>query len=112
MKEPVRQSDDAVRAGPIAAIGMVAAAIFVLGAFAAVWLWRGHRGEQRQNRAPLQAEIGIVNQTQFDSTSPAVARAIAKEAELQHWGWIDRDAGIVHMPIGEAMRRMATGAHR
>lgn len=30
-----------------------------------------------------------------------------KEARLASWGWVDRKAGIAHMPIEDAMRLMA-----
>jgi hypothetical protein len=33
-----------------------------------------------------------------------------KERRLATWGWVDRDAGIAHIPLDEAMRLMAARA--
>jgi len=33
-----------------------------------------------------------------------------KEGRLATWGWVDRGAGIAHVPLEEAMRRLAARA--
>ncbi len=50
-----------------------------------------------------QNEIGIVDQPPFD-VSRAVQQYRDDRAErLTSWGWIDRKAGVIHMPIDRAM---------
>jgi hypothetical protein len=54
-------------------------------------------------------KIGIVEQRLFEL---AVEPADLKRRQLERlngWGWVDRPAGVVHMPIGEAMDRVARG---
>jgi hypothetical protein len=54
-------------------------------------------------------KIGIVEQRLFGlAVEPAGWRARQVE-RLTTWGWVDRKAGVVHVPIGDAMARVARG---
>jgi hypothetical protein len=54
-------------------------------------------------------KIGIVEQRLFEmAVEPADLRR-AQAERLHGWGWVDRKAGVVHMPIEEAMARVARG---
>jgi len=53
-----------------------------------------------------QAEVGIVDQVPFDVTRSLQAYREDRMARLSNWGWVDRKAGRVHMPIEEAMERV------
>jgi hypothetical protein len=54
-------------------------------------------------------KIGIVEQRLFEvAVEPAELRQ-AQAERLRSWGWVDRPAGVVHMPIDEAMARVARG---
>jgi hypothetical protein len=50
-----------------------------------------------------QGEIGIVDQVPFDVSRSLQVYRKERIARLEQWGWVDRKAGIVHMPIEEAM---------
>lgn len=67
--------------------------------------WRG--GFHPTDTVPSEigeAEIGIVNQRPFALDRRAQDRLQDQRKELESWGWVDRDAGIVHQPIDEAIR--------
>jgi hypothetical protein len=54
-------------------------------------------------------KIGIVEQRLFGlAVEPTEWRA-GQVRRLSTWGWVDRKAGVVHVPIDEAMARVARG---
>jgi hypothetical protein len=54
-------------------------------------------------------KIGIVEQRLFGlAVEPAEWRA-GQVGRLTTWGWVDRKAGVVHVPIEDAMARVARG---
>jgi hypothetical protein len=54
-------------------------------------------------------KIGIVEQRLFGlAVEPAEWRQ-GQVRRLTSWGWVDRKAGVVHVPIDEAMARVARG---
>jgi hypothetical protein len=54
-------------------------------------------------------KIGIVEQRLFGlAVEPADWRR-QQVLRLNEFGWVDRKAGIIHVPIGEAMARVARG---
>lgn len=54
-------------------------------------------------------KIGIVEQRLFPlAVEPAEWRRQQVE-RLHSFGWVDRKAGVVHVPIGDAMARVARG---
>lgn len=48
-------------------------------------------------------EIGMVEQRMFEGDTRLKIESQAQRNELENYGWIDRDAGIVHIPIARAM---------
>jgi hypothetical protein len=57
-----------------------------------------------------QEEIGIVDQVPF-AVDTRLARWRAEHAtRLNGFGWIDRGKGIAHVPIEQAMEKVAAGA--
>ena len=54
-------------------------------------------------------KIGIVEQRIFSlAVEPKEWRRQQSE-RLRTWGWVDRKAGVIHVPIDEAMARVARG---
>lgn len=109
MAPPAEQSPEGIRFAPIIVIGLVSLAIF---AGASLWaLAYMHRAEAeiadgKVAREPSEVgkvEIGIVDQVPFDVTHSLEHYKREKVGHLESWGWIDRKAGTVHMPIGDAM---------
>lgn len=50
-----------------------------------------------------EAEINIVDQVPFDVTRRAQTYRRERIERLSSWGWMDKKAGTIHMPIGRAM---------
>jgi hypothetical protein len=56
-----------------------------------------------------QSKIGLVEQQQFGLVARG-ARSRARDLErLGSFGWVDRQAGVAHIPIEEAMRLVVGG---
>ncbi len=50
-------------------------------------------------------ETGALEKQPFNSTSLAEVHA-GESAQLEHYGWIDKQAKIVHIPIRQAMQKL------
>ncbi len=111
-----RAEPDRIATPRILVVGAVAIAFFV----AASWVTirkglDGTRAEVLPDGPPAppaeigRNKIGIVEQRLFEvAVEPAELRR--RQAErLSTWGWVDRKAGVVHAPIGEAMERVVRG---
>jgi len=94
------------------------ASIRVIGAGAAIvaggilvvlgigWLlWRGHSALRRPE-AVQQFSHGPNDQPEVIREWPAIEAA--NREHLTTYGWIDRSAGVVRIPIDQAMKRLAT----
>jgi hypothetical protein len=49
-------------------------------------------------------EIGIVNQRVFALDQRAAQKRLQQMERLESYGWVDRQAGLAHIPIDEAMK--------
>ncbi|HEX5745463.1 MAG TPA: hypothetical protein VFZ09_04410 [Archangium sp.] len=56
-----------------------------------------------------KAEINIVNTGLFQLDTRAYEEKNQQLQRLQEYGWMDRDAGVVHIPIERAMERIVSG---
>ena len=106
---PDVQAEEGLRFGAIVGVGLGWALIFFVSIFITVKVLHAREKALQPNGPdPLpaqigQGEIGIVDQVPF-----VVYRALEnyqkdRRARLEHWGWVDRKAGTVHMPIADAM---------
>lgn len=57
-------------------------------------------------------EIGIVDQVPFDVSRALQSYREERTRRLSSWGWVDRKAGVVHMPVEEAMQQMVKEQRR
>lgn len=57
--------------------------------------------------APLRQPPSPGPRLQLAPAADLAALRARQEARLDGYGWVDRDHNIVHIPIGEAMRRLA-----
>jgi len=91
----------------VAAIAIVMAMLLLLVAIAVLALYFGFRAAALDvQRSPTVAMPPPALQT---DPQQELARLRAREEQLLYsYYWIDRDQGIVHIPIAEAMRRVAT----
>jgi hypothetical protein len=91
-----------VRAIRIGAIGIACGIVLALGAS---WFLMHQRGPAANAASrPFRAAPPLLQ------TAPQIERAnyFAEKARLTgSYGWVDRQAGIAHIPVDEAMRLMA-----
>jgi len=67
-------------------------------------LWRGHSG-LRRSEAVQRFSHGPSDQPEVVREWPAIEAA--NREHLTAYGWIDRSAGVVRIPIDQAMKRLA-----
>lgn len=108
--------EDVVPAGKIAMVGVVALVVFFLGSLAAgLGMIAMRRQVNPDGPAPLpaeagQAKIGIVEQRLFEHANQGVAWRARAVRQLESTGWVDRQKGVVHIPIDQAMDLVVKGA--
>jgi hypothetical protein len=105
------QEPDRVPARRLASIGLAGLLVFSVGAMWATSVQRGATGSVRGDTAPRPAlagkdEVGMVYQPRF-AGSIAAAKNDEARRRLSGAGWVDRDAGVVHVPIERAMEIVA-----
>jgi hypothetical protein len=112
----IRAEPDHVPTPRIVAVGVLALILFLVASVVTIrWGLDGTRAALLPDGPPAppaeigKNKIGIVEQRLFEvATEPAEVRRGQAE-RLRSWGWVDRKAGVVHMPIDEAMARVARG---
>ncbi len=83
--------------------------------FAVATVWSTHslnstRAEMQPGGPPPlpkqvdQYEVGIVNQRVFALDQRAAQKRLQQMERLRSYGWVDREAGVAHIPIDEAMK--------
>ena len=99
----------------ILAVGAAALLLFFVASVVTIQAMYRRKAELLPDGPPAwpaeigERKIGIVEQRIFGlAVEPADAKR-AQQARLHAWGWVDRSAGLVHMPIEEAMERVARG---
>ena len=105
------QEPDRVPTRRLASIGLAGLLVFGVGALWATTVQRGATGSVRGDAAPRpalagQREVGMVYQPRFDDRI-AAAKNDAARRRLSSAGWVDRDAGVVRIPIEQAMEIVA-----
>ncbi len=110
-----RAEEDVVPAGRLIAIGIGALVIFFIGSVAMTLVLGAKRAALLpEGPPPIPAEagkpkIGMLEQVLFENQTRAAQLKRAKLEQLDGYGWVDRRAGIIHIPIAEAMDRVAKG---
>jgi len=106
-REKLVQEPDRVPTRRIVIIGLIGLVVFGAGAYWAATVQRGATGSVRSDTAQRpalagQREVGMVYQPEFEES---IAAAHDEEARrrLESAGWVDRDGGVVHVPIEQAM---------
>jgi hypothetical protein len=110
MSQPV-QEEDRIAIGKIVLTAVVSLFIFGIGVLWAISIQRGEEKSivtKLNPAAPAEAgapEVGIVYQWPFNISHYANDKAAEKAAWLSTYGWVDKKAGVVHVPIEEAMQK-------
>jgi hypothetical protein len=108
----VRSEEDRVSTGSIIAVGVASLVIFFLASAVAVSYLRVSQGERPPLPIPPEvgrSKIGMVEQQQFDLAFRGERDRAARLERLGSYGWVDRGAGVAHVPIGRAMDLVVKG---
>lgn len=105
----VRLAADRLRSAPIYWTGIVSIVIVLVAIGVVVWMMRvaaPGRLSVRETVAPPQPppEIGIVETRAFGQPMRSEVLGAAKRQRLRSFGWVDEDAGVLHIPIESAMQ--------
>ncbi|AEI67399.1 hypothetical protein [Corallococcus macrosporus] len=52
------------------------------------------------------SEVADVNQRPFELEDAAPRLREAQRARLRGYGWVDRDAGVIHIPVEQALEQV------
>ena len=107
-----RSEEDRISSGKIVAVGVASLVVFFVASWIASSYFLTRRGEHGPIPIPPeigQSKIGIVEQSMFDLQVRGQRDRAARLERLGSFGWVDRDAGIVHLPIDRAMELVAQG---
>ena len=109
--------EDEIAYGKVISIGVVSLAIFAVSTWwAATILSRETKKNEQATGAVYhpqrveQEEIGIVDQMPFSVDTRLHRWRAEHSARLNGYGWVDRDKGVAHVPIEQAMDAVANGA--
>lgn len=83
-------------------------ALVVVSLLATRW-WEGRsRPSERAGPSPVMgsAELADVNQRPFALEDEAPRLRGAQQSRLDSYGWVDRDAGLIHIPVERALERV------
>jgi hypothetical protein len=101
------QEPDQIASRRIVAVGIGSILVFATGVVAA-WIVLGARMRVLEPNGPTPAthagrpQVALVNQRLFEQPQTEAWRA-AQRGRLESYGWVDRDRGIIHIPIERAI---------
>ena len=115
MSHPV-QEEDRVAVGRIIVIAIVSLAVFGVGIVWSVSIQRDQMGSIVSKSSPAgpalagAPEVGIVFQWPFNLSQYANEKAAVTKGRLEHYGWVDKSAKVVHIPIDQAIDKWVSQA--
>jgi hypothetical protein len=107
--------EDVVASARIVWVGVISLAVFLVGSLAAgAAMVSVRRSVNPEGPAAVpadagQAKIGIVEQRLFENANQGTAWREQARLRLRSTGWVDRQKGVVHVPIDGAMERVVRG---
>jgi hypothetical protein len=108
--------EDRIASAKILWIGVVALVVFFVGSLAAGVGMVALRRAANPDGPPLmpaeagKAKIGFVEQRLLEHANQGAAWREQAQRRLQSTGWVDREKGLVHIPIERAMDMVEKGA--
>jgi hypothetical protein len=108
----VRSEEDRVASLPIVAVGAGSLVVFLLASWVTLSFLRVKEGDRPLLPVPQeigQSKIGLVEQQLFELSARGERDRAARLERLGSYGWVDRKAGVVHLPIERAMELSAKG---
>ncbi len=107
-----RSEEDRISTGSIVAVGVASLVVFFLASAVAVSYLRVSQGERPPLPIPPEigrSKIGMVEQQPFEVAVRGERDRAVRRARLGSLGWVDRAAGVAHVPIEQAMDLVAKG---
>ncbi|BDG04475.1 hypothetical protein [Anaeromyxobacter oryzae] len=109
----VRSEEDRISTPAVIGVGVAALLLFFLASVATSAFMHGRLVERGPIAIPPEigdSKIGMVEQQLFNGYPLRGERDRARRLErLGSYGWVDRGAGVVHVPIQQAMDLVAQG---
>jgi hypothetical protein len=99
----------------IIGVGVASIAIFALATVWSTHILNATRAEMQPGGPPPiprqvdQYEVGIVNLRVFALDQRAAQKRLQQMERLRSYGWVDREAGLAHIPVEEAMKMYVAG---
>ncbi len=112
-----QEPDEVNRSAVLIALGVSAALALVLGAwgwYATAQSFDGRRPSGIFPEATLERPHAVsqVIQGSFDTPREGESLVARAREELRSFAWVDRDAGVVRIPVDDAMDLVLDGADR
>jgi hypothetical protein len=108
----VRAEEDRVSTPMIVAVGVASLVVFIV-AGGIVSAYFKHRMDTAVLPATPQevgrSKIGLVEQQVYEAALRGEQDRAARLERLGSWGWVDRGAGVAHIPIDRAMQLVEQG---
>lgn len=101
----IPQEPENIQGRSVAAIAAAAVIVTIAGVVVAAWLLRWHEAELGKPTArakPSTSKVGL-ELGDIETTGHGTRVNQRASADLERWRWVDRDAGIVAMPIDRAI---------
>jgi hypothetical protein len=114
MNAPLDQSNEHIRWWPLVLLGAASLIVFALASLAAVLVEADELGGVTDDptiaRTIVGAEqIGMVEPRMIELEDRAVRLAAERKTQLEEYGWVDRERGIIRIPVERAMQDLAEG---
>lgn len=112
---PTAVEPDIVSTRKLVAVGIAAALLFLLASLAATRVLLIRREQLNPEGPPPypselgKPKIGMVEQQLFERSRRARELMEKQQAWLGGYGWVDKEHGVIHIPIDEAMERLLRG---
>ena len=119
LHEDVRYEPGDVRLGPVLAFGLGLVALGIAAHFGISWLLTDFARQEKAANPPLPAivherprlpgDLKRIPEPRLEESEGEALRELRNEEEtrLHTYGWVDPKAGVVRIPIDEAMRLLS-----
>lgn len=111
MIAPVKQEPDRIPTVWLLGLTALTVCVSALGVLTAYEMLRRDPASHPVNAPVSSAALGpgTPERTPIEATERGIALRRAQRKELETYGWVDRDAGIAHIPIERALDLRAQG---
>ena len=109
-----QQEPDRIASRPVLTVVLATIVATAIGVLVAWWLEIGQLAQIRGDLPPTRpaqvpTEVNAMETAPFARRAQGLETNQAAEAWLGSWGWLDRERGLVHMPIDTAIDLYLSG---